>query len=278
MLAQAQEAFVDAFRLTNGVGLAVAAAAGALVWATRRSTGGGATGGGRTRRSAIEPRVRDRRGRAGPRARVSDAARRRQTASRARRRRTGPSHRALRGSVLAATVDLLREVGYGSLTIEAVAARSGVAKSTIYRQWSGKAQIVADAFLRAHGLAAGPPPPGPVRDRVVAILRATIEDIGTTDRLACIMPALIDAAERSEEIAEMTRRVAEEKNGRLRIVLDEAVASGELQADIDTTLLADALVGPILMCRLFHRPPVTADDVPALVDQILPACDAGRRA
>ena len=43
MLAQAQEAFVDAFRLTNGVALAVAVAAGALVWATRRSTGGGAT-------------------------------------------------------------------------------------------------------------------------------------------------------------------------------------------------------------------------------------------
>ena len=181
--------------------------------------------------------------------------------------------------VLAATVDLLREVGYGALTIEGVAARSGVAKSTIYRHWSSKAQVVADAFLWAHGLdPQDTPPPGPVRDRVVAILRSTIEDIATTDRLACMMPALIDAAERSEEIADLARRVAEEKNGTLRGVLDEAVASGELQPHIDTTLLADALVGPILMCRLFHRPPVTADDVPALVDQILPACDAGRRA
>jgi AcrR family transcriptional regulator len=168
-------------------------------------------------------------------------------------------------------VDLLREVGYGSLTIEAVAARSGVAKSTIYRQWSGKAQIVADAFARAHGYESPLlPPPGPVRDRVVAVLRAVIGDIGSTDRLACLMPALIDAAERSKEIADLTRRIAEEKNARLRLVLDEGVESGELPAGTDTTLLADALVGPILVRQLFHRAPVPADAVPALVDQLLP--------
>ncbi|MBN2623081.1 MAG: helix-turn-helix transcriptional regulator, partial [Acidimicrobiales bacterium] len=44
-----------------------------------------------------------------------------------------------REQILAAAIDLLREVGYGGLTIEAVAARSGVAKSTIYRHWSSKA-------------------------------------------------------------------------------------------------------------------------------------------
>lgn len=176
--------------------------------------------------------------------------------------------------VLAAAVDLLREIGYGALTIEGVAARSGVAKSTIYRHWSSKAQVVADAFQWAHGLdPKAVPPPGPVRDRVAAILRATIADMATSDRLACMLPALIDAAERSEEIAELAHRVAEEKNAVLRGVLDEAVASGELQPHVDTTMLADALVGPILVCRLFHRPPVTVDDVPALVDQILPAGD-----
>lgn len=176
--------------------------------------------------------------------------------------------------VLAAAVDLLREVGYGALTIEGVAARSGVAKSTIYRHWSSKAQVVADAFQWAHSLdPKDVPPPGPVRDRVAAILRATIADMATTDRLACMMPALIDAAERSDEIAELAQRVAEEKNAVLRSVLDEAVASGELQAHVDTAMLADALVGPILVCRLFHRTPVAVDDVPALVDQILPAAD-----
>lgn len=177
--------------------------------------------------------------------------------------------------VLAAAVDLLREIGYGALTIEGVAARSGVAKSTIYRHWSSKAEVVADAFQWAHGLdPKAVPPPGPVRGRVEAILRATIADMATSDRLACMLPALIDAAERSEGIAQLAQRVAEEKNAVLRDVLDEAVASGELQPQVDTTMLADALVGPIVMCRLFHRSPVAVEDVPALVDQILPSRDA----
>jgi hypothetical protein len=53
-------------------------------------------------------------------------------------------------------------------------------------------------------------------------------------------------------------------------VLDEGVESGELPAGTDTAMLADALVGPILVRHLFHRPPVPIDEVPALVDQILP--------
>ena len=57
----------------------------------------------------------------------------------------------------------------------------------------------------------------------------------------------------------------------LRRVLDEAVEAGELPPSTDTGLLTDSLMGPIMLCRLFHRHPVTVDDVPALVDQTLPA-------
>ena len=177
-----------------------------------------------------------------------------------------------RDQVLAATVDVLREVGYGALTIEAVAARSGVAKSTIYRHWEGKAALVAATIERAaYREAAVVPPPGPVRGRVIALLQATVCEIGTTDRLACLMPALIDAAERSDEIAALVAGISEDKSATLRGVLDEAVAAGELPGCTDTTLLADALLGPIVLARLFHRPMVAPADIPALVDQVLPA-------
>jgi AcrR family transcriptional regulator len=179
-----------------------------------------------------------------------------------------------REQVLAAAVDLLREVGYGALTIEAVAARSGVAKSTIYRHWSSKAEVVADAFLWAHRHDPPvEPPPGPVRERVVALLRTTIRDMATSPRLACLMPALIDAAERSDEIAALTRRLSEEKAAPLRALLDTAVEDGELPPTTDTVVLADALLGPVLLRSLFHRQQVTAEDVPALVDEILPVVD-----
>lgn len=174
-----------------------------------------------------------------------------------------------RHHVLTATVDLLREVGYGRLTIEAVAARSGVAKSTIYRHWPGKAELVTDAFLTLKPRSA-PPPPGPVRERVTAVLTAIVESMTAPTNLACVMPALIDAAERVPEMADLSRRLAEQSAVALTGVLDDAVEAGELPPGTDTVLLADSLVGPIMLCRLFHRQPITVDDVPTLVDQTLP--------
>ncbi|HEY8525780.1 MAG TPA: TetR/AcrR family transcriptional regulator [Acidimicrobiales bacterium] len=175
-----------------------------------------------------------------------------------------------RAHILAATIDLLREVGYGALTIEAVAARSGVAKSTIYRHWPGKSQLAADAFLHAYESKQAPPP-GPVRDRVVAYLCELAGTVVAPEReLACLLPALIDAAERSEEIAALAGRLAELSAAPLIAVLDEAVEAGELPAGTDTRALADALAGPVLLRRLLHRPCVCPDEIPALVDQILP--------
>jgi AcrR family transcriptional regulator len=176
-----------------------------------------------------------------------------------------------RGCVLAATAELLREIGYGSLTIEAVAARSGVAKSTIYRHWPGKPQLVADAFSHVHtGDDVDVPPPGPLRDRVVAVLRELAVDMGTANRMACLVPALIDAAERSDEIAELTHRIVDERSQPLVDILDQAVTAGDLPPGTNARVLADALVGPIMLSRLFHRAPVDGEDIPALVDQILP--------
>ena len=177
-----------------------------------------------------------------------------------------------RHQVLTATVDLLQEVGYGRLTIEAVATRSGVAKSTIYRHWDGKADLVTDAFTTLKQRSPEPPP-GPVRDRVTAILTSIVDRFSTPAQpdLACVMPALIDAAERDPEMAGLSRLLAEESARPLRQVLDEGVAAGELPPGTDTALLADSLVGPIMLCRLFHRRPVTVAEVPTLVEQTLPA-------
>lgn len=181
-----------------------------------------------------------------------------------------------RGCVLEATGELLQELGYGPLTIEAVAARSGVAKSTIYRHWSGKAALVADAFSHLHDREApAAPPPGPVRDRVVAVLQQLAIDMASHDRLACLIPALIDAAERSEEMAALAPQLVDERAQSLVDVLDDGVKTGDLRPDIDTRLLADALTGPLVLARLFHRPPIDPADIPAIVDQILPRTAGG---
>lgn len=174
--------------------------------------------------------------------------------------------------VLAATLDLLAEVGYGQLTIEAVSARSGVAKSTVYRHWPGKLELVTEAFDTMCKGADVLPSAGPVRDRLVAYLTEVARGAQYADddnRAACL-PALIEAAEHCPEVAAASRRLVEVRNAPIIMLLDEAVANGELPADVDTEMLCDALAGPILLRRLFHRPRFDPDDVPALVDHVLP--------
>src|SRR6476469_8901262 len=93
--------------------------------------------------------------------------------------------------VLDAVLALLAESGYGAVTIEAVAARSGVAKSTIYRHWPGRLELINDAF---HELKPTVPMPteGTVRDRLIAFLEHVARSVGTSTWSACL-PALLDA-------------------------------------------------------------------------------------
>ena len=58
-----------------------------------------------------------------------------------------PRSEEARAAILSSTLELLEDLGFGELTIEAVAARAGVGKTTIYRWWPSKAVLVADAFM-----------------------------------------------------------------------------------------------------------------------------------
>jgi AcrR family transcriptional regulator len=168
--------------------------------------------------------------------------------------------------ILEAALDELGEVGYGALTIESVAARAGVGKSTIYRHWPGKLALVEDAFrtLKAQALV---PDSGTVRERVIAFLQQVAKLVEESTYSSC-MPALIDAAERDPQVREFHCEFSTERRAVLVDVIRDAVTSGELASVADPELLADALIGPIVMRRLMFYTPFDPELVPALVDQI----------
>lgn len=170
--------------------------------------------------------------------------------------------------ILEAALEELGQVGYGALTIESVAARAGVGKSTIYRHWSGKLALVEDAFrtLKAQALM---PESGTVRERVIAFLEQVANLVVESTYSAC-MPALIEAAERDPQVRAFHCDFSAERLAALVDLLREAVEAGELPADAHPELLADALIGPIVMRRLMFYEPFDPKLVPALVDQILP--------
>jgi TetR/AcrR family transcriptional regulator of autoinduction and epiphytic fitness len=170
--------------------------------------------------------------------------------------------------ILEAVLDELGEVGYGAMTIEGVAARAGVGKSTIYRHWPGKLELVEDAF-RTLKVPVVVPEGGSFRERVIDVVGQVACIVESSTYSTC-MPALIEAAERDPNVRDFHRRFSTERRAVLVGLLRDAVETGELPPATDPELLADALVGPILLRRLMLAQPVDPSIAPALVDQLLP--------
>ena len=169
--------------------------------------------------------------------------------------------------IMGAALDLLGESGYGGLTIEAVAARAGVGKSTIYRHWPGKLELIEDAICTLKAQLAVPAGDS-TRDRVILLLGQAAANVADSTWSTCL-PAIIDAAERDPEVKAIHRRLTLERRQFLIDVLADGVARGEVSPDRDLALLADCLVGPIMVRRLLLHEPFNPEEVPALVDEVL---------
>ncbi|HUQ62859.1 MAG TPA: TetR/AcrR family transcriptional regulator [Acidimicrobiales bacterium] len=169
--------------------------------------------------------------------------------------------------IFSAALELLGEVGYGGLTVEAVAARAGVGKSTIYRHWSGKLELVEEA-IRTLKLGPIELTTGSVRDRLVEVLTELATNMADSTWSSCL-PAIIEAAERDPEVLSIHRRFAYERRQQLVDLLAEGVSRGEVRRDTDLALLAESLIGPIVLRRLLLHEPLDPAHVPVLVDQLL---------
>ena len=117
------------------------------------------------------------------------------------------------------------------------------------------------------------PEDGSFRDRLVSYLEQVASFVAESTYSTC-MPALIDAAERDPNVRAFHTRFAAERRAVLVDLLGEGVKAGDLPPSSDPELLADALLGPIVLRRLMFGEPCAVSEVPSLVAQILPAAPA----
>lgn len=173
--------------------------------------------------------------------------------------------------ILAAAVDILREVGYDKLTLDTVAARARASKATLYRRWPSKAALVADAVGHLEG-AAPAPDTGTLRGDLLAMAtgHGSVFDPDGMD-LAC---GLATAMYRDPALGEaLAERVLGPKRACTLAVFHRARERGEIGPDVDLELLAQ-IVPAVLTFRLsFGRVDEPFDRlVPRLVDEVvLPA-------
>ena len=183
-------------------------------------------------------------------------------------RRADPRVERSRQVILRAALDELGEAGYGAFTIEAVAARAGVGKSTIYRHWPGKVALIADAFEASHEHAVPPVEGLTARDGLERLLRHVAE-IVTDPAFWAPIPALIEGAERDPRLREFRHRYSAERRRSLADLIRRGVADGEFGLRADPELAAQALLGPIFYQRLLTSEPFDPGHVSELIDMVL---------
>jgi AcrR family transcriptional regulator len=156
-------------------------------------------------------------------------------------------------AVLLAARSLLVERGVAATTIESIAERSGVAKTTIYRHWRGKGEIVLDLIQEMQG-PLGLPDSGTLEGDLTALALGLARGLRDSEWSA-ILPSLIDAAERDPELASLHRRFSSDRHDALRRIVRRARSRGEIRGDVTDEDILELIAGPLFYRRLItgHR-------------------------
>ncbi|MFJ3881707.1 TetR/AcrR family transcriptional regulator [Streptomyces sp. NPDC090077] len=171
-------------------------------------------------------------------------------------------------SVLEATAALLVENGYGALTIEGVAKRANVAKSTVYRWWKSKPALVMDAYAHETATRVPEPDTGTLEGDLTAFA-ADLYAIGRDPVRAKALTGLMAEAQLDSAFAEAFRawvRTRRELVGRL---LTRALARREIPAGTDLTHATDLVFGPFWYRLLVEHAPLDPADAEAHVRTVL---------
>ena len=175
--------------------------------------------------------------------------------------------------ILDAALEVLADVGYDRLTMDAVATRAKASKATLYRRWTNKLTLVIDALV-AQKAAPEPPDTGSLRGDLAA---AYCGFGGLTDRhTVSRFTSVLTAISRDPEFAEAYRtQVLGPKVAQSMAIFERARERGELRDDVDISLIAPALPGIVLHRFLMLGEPPSPDLIDRVIDQIiLPAAVA----
>jgi len=164
----------------------------------------------------------------------------------------------------AAALDLFAECGFDGVTIEAVAQRAGVARSTVYRRYPCKADLLIDAAARLTDEVRRVPDTGSIEDDLLEVGRQ-LRHMLTATQVGRTVPAAVAATARHPELATAHRAMVRRRRGETKAVIARAVERGELPTAVDADLLLDLVLAPIFYRVRLSGEPVTDRYLPRLV-------------
>jgi AcrR family transcriptional regulator len=180
-----------------------------------------------------------------------------------------PRSEKARKAVIQSTLALLNRVGFNELSVEAVAARAGVGKATIYRWWPNKAELVIESFVWAVEEELRFPSAGPV----LASIREQMRRWAVIFRgpLGQIVATVIGAGQSDPEILQAFRdHWVEPRRIEARRLLRLAMENGDIRDDLDPDSVLDLLYGPLYLRLLIKNAPLNEDFVNTVFEVVSP--------
>jgi AcrR family transcriptional regulator len=172
-----------------------------------------------------------------------------------------------REKVLAITAELLFERGFGGASVDEISRRSGVAKTTIYRHWPNRAELLRDACSTI-STPQDVPDTGNLESDATELM-TNLAHMLRSAKWTSVLPSVIDAAERDADIADTYAMLQRGYSAPFETVIRRAVRRGELPEETDVPTLIAALIGPLFYRRWFSREPLSDAFAKQVVKQLI---------
>jgi AcrR family transcriptional regulator len=189
---------------------------------------------------------------------------------------TRPGGRTARtaAAVLAAAIEELSVRDYADISVESIAARAGVHKTTVYRRWGSKVEIIRQALVGAASEHIHVPDTGSVDSDLLLLARA-VQAVLSAPQGAAILTGLIVGGLASAELAGVMRQYWAVRLEAISVIVDRAVSRGELPAGTNPAALMRTLAAPLFYQLLVARAAVTEADANLSTAATLAAAKAG---
>jgi AcrR family transcriptional regulator len=170
-------------------------------------------------------------------------------------KRPGGRTARVRQAVVAAFIDELVERGYSDLSFESVAARAGVHKTTLYRRWGSRENLLLDVALQTAAEAVPVPDTGALVTDLAALAGAVAANL-RSKRAQAMLRAVVSEALVNAEVATAARRFWQARFEAANEIIRLAAARGEVAADVDAGLIIELLIGPMYLRMLVTQEPI----------------------
>jgi AcrR family transcriptional regulator len=184
------------------------------------------------------------------------------------KRRPGGRSRRVREAAIAATLAELAERGYAALSLERIARRAHVNPTSLYRRWGSRERLVLDAMLEQVAEHVSVPDTGSLRDDLLELARTAAVN-ATRPEVAAMARAVAAQAPHDAELAAANQAFWAERLALDGVIIEHAIARGEVQPATDPIQVIEAVIGPIHLRLLLTGRPVDDTFLERTVDTVV---------